>query len=462
MAQMHLFRWTGLWACFAIGAGHAQQLVPNPGFEEVTSCPTFASMLGHAAPWFNPTVGTPELYHACAGSGTYAGVPANMSGGYQQPRSGQGFAGIYTYRTDLADFREYIEVPLLAPLEAGRCYSFSMFVNMPNEFELACDAVGAYFSTGPITATNASVLPVAAAIEHPAGALITDTVGWTEVAGNYTAIGGEDHLVIGNFRTDAATNILLFHPGTWYLGQAYLLVDDVSLLPVENSLDLGPDAAICEGASHQLDATVPGMSGVLWNDGLATPVRTVTAAGTYSVEVSVGNCVLRDTVVVDVQSLPSIELGEDRELCEGMSIALLAITDPASTVHWDNGATGHLLEVAAPGVYRATSVNGCGSATDSVRITRGDCPEDIFLPNAFTPNGDGINDWYEPVYDRRLWRVEYRIYDRWGRLCQEATDGRPWDAAGWPQGIYQVSVQATALRKGVQDRVLLGHVALLR
>lgn len=462
MAQMYLLRWIGLWACLASGAGHAQQLVPNPSFEEVTTCPTFASMLDHAAPWFNPTLGTPELYHACAGSGTYAGVPANLSGGYQQPRTGQGFAGIYIYRSDLADFREYIEVPLLAPLEAGRCYSFSMFVNMPNDFELACDAVGVYFSTGPLTAANAHLLPVTAAIEHQAGTLITDTVGWTEVADSYTAIGGEDHLIIGNFRTDAATNVQSVHPGSWYQGQAYLLVDDVSLLPVEGGLDLGSDAAICDGASHQLDATVPGMSGVLWNDGLATPVRTVTAAGIYSVEVSVGNCVLRDTVVVDVQPLPSIELGQDRELCEGMTFALVAITDPASTVHWDHGATGHHLELTAPGVYRATAVNGCGSATDSVYVSWGECPEEIYLPNAFSPNGDGVNDRYEPVYDRRLWRVEYRVFDRWGGLCLEASDGEAWDAAGRPDGVYVVRLQAISLRSAFQDRKLVKHVTVVR
>lgn len=447
------------WACLANSAGRAQQLVPNPGFEEVTACPTFASMLNHAAPWFNPTQGTPELYHACAGSGTYAGVPANYSGGYQLPRTGGGFAGLYTFRADLPEFREYIEVPLTEPLVAGRCYAFSMYVNMPNEFALACDAIGVHFSEGPLVAGNGTVLPVSAHIEHPAGVMITDSVGWTAVNGAYTAVGGEDHLTIGNFRPDAGTGWLMFHPGAWYPAQAYLLVDDVSLLPVEDQLDLGPDTTVC--GPFVLDATVPGMDGVLWNDGLTMPIRTVEATAVYAVEVTVGQCVLRDTIEVEVIPEPVLDLGPDVALCAGMTVVLNATSDALSTVVWEVGGTGPSLSVDSPGVYRATAVNACGSAFESVVVVAGDCLPDLYIPNAFTPDGDGINDLFAPVFDRRTWRVVYTIHDRWGRLSFEAKQGEPWDGSDLPGGVYVLHLSATPFRADLHGREVLQHITLV-
>ncbi|MBK6777504.1 MAG: hypothetical protein IPG74_17245 [Flavobacteriales bacterium] len=198
----------------ALGA-RTQNLVPNPSFETVTSCPTFASMLNLAAPWYNPTQGTPELYHGCAPNGDFAGVPLNYSGGFQYARTGVGFAGIYTFRVGVPQMREYIEVPLLQPLVAGSCYTFSMYVNMPNEFELACDGIGAHFSVGPVSSNSPFVLALTPQIDHPLGVLITDTLGWTEVSGTYTAGGGETHLTIGNFRNDANTTWAMFNPGVW-------------------------------------------------------------------------------------------------------------------------------------------------------------------------------------------------------------------------------------------------------
>lgn len=459
---MRPLRTTIIGACFATVAGHAQQLVPNPSFESVTACPTFASMLGNAAPWFNPTAGTPELYHACAGTGAYAGVPANSSGGFQHPRTGQGFAGLYTYRVGIANFREYIAVPLVAPLEAGRCYRFSMFVNMPNDFDLACDGIGVHFSTGPLITGNPYVLPVPAHIEHPAGILITDSLGWTEVSGIYTAAGGEDHLTIGNFRVDAATTTTLFNPGTWYQGQAYLLVDDVSLVAVEATLDLGPDTAICSNASYVLDASVAGMTAVLWNDGYTGPVRAVGTSGVYQVEVSVGLCTFRDTVAIEMRPLPTIELGDDRARCEGMHVELAAITDPASTVIWHDGHVGHTRVAPDAGTYVATATNACGSASDTVLVIDDDCPEAIYLPNAITPDGDGINDLFRPVYDPRWWDVSYQVHDRWGRVCHVAEDGSVWAAQGIPNGVYVVRLSARSRIRPVVQREVISHLMVIR
>lgn len=449
-------------ACLGPGL-HAQELIPNPSFEEITACPTFASMLGHAAPWSNPTAGTPELYHACAPNGSYAGVPLNYSGGFQHPRTGDGFAGIFVYREGIADMREYIMAPLLEPLEAGVCYSFSMYVNAADDHELACDGIGARFTVGPVSSGTGSVLPLEPHIDHPQGILIDDTLGWTLVSGSYVAAGGEDHVVIGNFRNDAATVSAMLNPGVWYTGTAYLLIDDVSLVRSDAAgLDLGPDTLLCGGASLVLDATLPGATSTTWNDGWEGPVRTVTTAGTYVATVHFGECSVSDAIVVGTAPEPLIDLGPDQNICAGLHTLLIADVHGDDALVWDDGSTAPERTISGPGVYHATVTNACGSATDSIVITSEECPDGIHLPNAFTPDGDALNDGFAPVFDARLWDVAYTIHDRWGHTVFEGRDGMIWTGDGVPIGVYVVKVNARSRIAEANDRELWGHVVLLR
>lgn len=458
---IHATTLTVLIGVLLVPATHGQNLVPNPGFEEITSCPTFASMLDTAAPWFNPTQGSPELFHACAGSGAYAGVPLNYSGGYQEPRTGSGFAGIYVYRGDNSNMREYISVPLLEPLEAGACYSFSMFVNAANDTELVCDGVGAYFNTGALDLNTSQVLPMTAHIEHPAGVLINDTLGWTEVSGSYIAAGGEDHIVIGNFRDDASTTWAMFNPGVWYANMSYLLVDDVSLVRNEvNVVELGPDTLLCAGATLTLTADIPGATAVLWSDGSTEPVRTIDEAGTYSVTVQFGACSVTDGIVVTTGPEPWVELGPDLPLCAGLSLNLDASAN--GPLIWDDGSTASTRSVVVPGTYHATTSNACGTARDSVKVFTEDCPGSIYLPNAFSPNGDEFNDGFAPVFDERLWQVEYTVYDRWGKALFNSPNGMPWEGDESPLGIYVVHLKAQPNGSHTQAYELRGHITLVR
>ena len=68
---------------------------------------------------------------------------------------------------------------------------------------------------------------------------------------------------------------------------------------------------------------------------------------------------------------------------------------------------------------------GC-NGKDGTIVKRA-CPVNIFFPNAFTPNGDGINDVYMPVGDGVL-SFNMSIYNRWGQLVFESSDANHiWD-----------------------------------
>jgi len=160
------------------------------------------------------------------------------------------------------------------------------------------------------------------------------------------------------------------------------------------------------------------------------------------------------TDTVYVYALPKIDLGADTVLClNGTPILLKNLkASPAGIDHnlWNTGDTTSSLKIIHPGVYRLTVSNkplGC-SNTETVTITK-DCYIDI--PNAFTPNGDGENDYFFPrqLLSKKVTRFKMQLFNRWGQLIFETngTNGRGWDGKfngqAQPEGIYIYLINVT-------------------
>jgi hypothetical protein len=191
---------------------NAQNLVPNPGFEVQDTCPA-VSELFLAPPWDSPTLGTPDLFNStCAAQNSLA-------------RTGIGSSGVFVF-SSFANSREYLQAPLTAPLQAGQGYCVSFWVLRSN-FQLAADRIGARFRTGPLDLTQTNPINEIPQVESPAGVLLTGT-SWIQVIGQFTANGGEDHIIIGNFRDDANTNEQVVNPGSTS-AVAYYRIDDISV-----------------------------------------------------------------------------------------------------------------------------------------------------------------------------------------------------------------------------------------
>lgn len=96
-----------------------------------------------------------------------------------------------------------------------------------------------------------------------------------------------------------------------------------------------------------------------------------------------------------------------------------------------------LVQIADTGVFifelLAVSDNGCSrSKKEAVRVVP--C-ERLFIPNSFTPNGDGINDIYMPVGENISWSME--IYDQWGGMLYSGNSGWPGNGVS---DLYAVKV----------------------
>ncbi|MBE0640638.1 MAG: gliding motility-associated C-terminal domain-containing protein [Bacteroidales bacterium] len=286
---------------------------------------------------------------------------------------------------------------------------------------------------------NSTYLDLPVHISSPLGYLFEDTLDWIPLSGYYVAQGGEDHLLIGNFRSDAQTSYSVHMPGS-NENYAFYYIDDVSLTQVDDSIDLGPDTMLCIGATLEIDIRLPEAT-YQWADGFTEGIRLITAPGLYSVKVNIGQCSpLQDSIRVSFISPPEVWFGGDTSLCYGQELNLSAAS-PYGHYAWHDGSNDPYYQVRDAGTYSVEVTNPCGADGDTIEVDFMDCQGLLFAPNAFTPNADGVNDQFRLV-GSGIYRIDLRIFDRWGREVFQSNDpGASWDgnSAGnpLPAGIYQ-------------------------
>lgn len=234
-------------------------------------------------------------------------------------------------------------------------------------------------------------------------------------------------------------------------------------LPVPS---IGSDTLVCEPASSLLLAVQPnGFGNYLWSTGETTEEITVQEPGTYSVVVSnQPGCEDSARVTVEFGELPSPELGPDRDICRQDDATMSLAPVPGTSILWWDGNTEWNTTPERSGTYWVQLTNECGSVRDSITLRFATEEDSLFLPNVFSPNGDGINDCFriETVQPEEF-LVE--VYDRWGRLIYGSRDiDACWNGffqgKEAPESVYTVLVQFRGCSGKLQVRS--GTLTLLR
>ncbi len=193
-----------------------------------------------------------------------------------------------------------------------------------------------------------------------------------------------------------------------------------------------------------LNATTPNAT-YLWNNGSTDPIYNVTSSGTYWVKVSINSlCSTSDTIKVnEIDSPPDYYLFNDTTLCLGTPINITIPDGTYYNVLWYDGNNTEFTHlINQEGSYYVELFNQCDTIKKDFNIKYKDCGCYIYFPNAFTPNGDGLNDYFKPVLQCELYVYELYIYNKWGELLFEAkTSDAYWDGRYKneyvPTGVYE-------------------------
>jgi gliding motility-associated-like protein len=122
-----------------------------------------------------------------------------------------------------------------------------------------------------------------------------------------------------------------------------------------------------------------------------------------------------------------VNLGGETKICTGDYIILKA-PDVFTDYVWNTGDTLTSITVTQPGVYwlRFRDQNGCLNSDTMYVLENHICGS--FIPSAFTPNNDGLNDVFKPVITGNFISYKLSVFNRWGEKIFESTDpGKGWD-----------------------------------
>ncbi|PCJ84322.1 MAG: hypothetical protein COA57_09460 [Flavobacteriales bacterium] len=230
------------------------------------------------------------------------------------------------------------------------------------------------------------------------------------------------------------------------------------------TVDLGNDTTLCQGETLTLDVMTSNAT-YQWQDNSTDSTFTVAQQGTYWVQITDSSCgSSTDTVNITYNSLPTVDLGNDKTLCQGETLTLDATTSNA-TYLWQDNSTDLTFNVTQEGTYWVQTSNKCGMDIDSIFIYSEDCNCYTYIPNTFTPDDDGRNDNFYLKSDCEFIRYDFLIFNRWGKLIFESKDPtKEWDGkykgATVPIGVYIYNIKYTSA-KNIHNQ-LTGHVTLIK
>ncbi|HWI91261.1 MAG TPA: T9SS type B sorting domain-containing protein [Flavisolibacter sp.] len=267
-------------------------------------------------------------------------------------------------------------------------------------------------------------------------------------------------------------------PGLCLTSTNFIVTVNQNVTPTFN---FGPALTVCTGANVPalLTTSVNGITGT-WSPATVSNQT----SGTYTFTPTAGQCAANFIFNVTVTPVAAVDPEADTTVKDGAVIPSNTLSGtPAGVVfNWTNSntsiglpasGTGNIPSFTAinkgsspiKGTITITPVyNGCPGAGRNYTVTVIPLDKDVFVPNVFTPNGDGKNDILY-AYSNYIDKLEMRIFNQYGQQVQLITDPKKgWDGKykGTPQpvGVYVYTVKATMTDGRVIQ--LSGNITLLR
>ncbi|WP_041264051.1 T9SS C-terminal target domain-containing protein [Bernardetia litoralis] len=262
---------------------------------------------------------------------------------------------------------------------------------------------------------------------------------------------------------------------------------DTVVVLAQPQIDLGADQQLCKGDTTIIGAPRPYGATYLWSTGATTDSIAVTFGGDYFVEVKINECSYTDTVNISYVNPPQL-VAVDTVLCfEDEESRLIFHELGVKIKNYDSTAryryqwideTGEivgedsLLSTKYGGNYlvRVTAEyeTSCNAMTSMV-ITAS-CEPELYIPTAFTPNNDYLNDEWE-LFGRYYENLRITVLDRWGMIVYESyTETSSDEIEFWngqykgkqvPAGVYYYEITYNSPKEKSQTVKQVGAVTVI-
>lgn len=188
------------------------------------------------------------------------------------------------------------------------------------------------------------------------------------------------------------------------------------------------------------------------------PKHTYSNAGIYQVTLYIIDKCIIDTIVKTIEVKDGFEINlPDTILCkeESIAISLADIKDSIIYTIWSNGDTGLSTTINLEGSYTVELANNCLSIIDTFVVNNNTECDIFFIPNAFSPNSDGINDVLD-IYGS-FSNFLFNVYDRRGQLLYSTSSQLFWNGISQNKKvhpgtyIYKFYGQTTKTKKEINQ-----------
>jgi outer membrane protein OmpA-like peptidoglycan-associated protein len=227
-------------------AAAPQGIITNGNFDDFETKELKAvGQIAIAKPWMSPNEGSADLFSKDV-KNVKLKAPANEHG-IQDPASGSSYAGFRAYSKDPKKTRTYLQIKLNQKLVKGQQYCVRYSLSLADLSKFAVNNVGVYLSDKKMQFSNTNAIMVEPQITIAENVAINITDSWENICGTYTAVGGEEYIVIGGFgaedkmkvekmkkSTDADKKMKAAGiTSTTVTNDAYYYIDNVDIVPIE-------------------------------------------------------------------------------------------------------------------------------------------------------------------------------------------------------------------------------------
>lgn len=349
--------------------------------------------------------------------------------------------------------------------------AFYTWNNASNGVAIAVNAVGTYI----VTANNSAGCVAKDTIQVNASEALTVNLGID------TAFCASNHNLLKPIVSNNVVSYLwnngttkdtlrITSAGTYsvkvFTSNGCNLTDEIIITdnPV-NNFTMPIDTVICENSSFLFTLSPPANTSIIWNDGFTGFSKILSATNVYTTIANNKGCLKQNSYKINSKPLPIFSLGADLLLCNSKTVLLKAFY-PGATYLWNDNSTDSSLFVTNEKTYWAEALLNECKFRDSITIRYKKCDCNTVVPNAFSPNGDGINDLFLTKMDCVPTQFNIVVFNRNGQPVFETKNyTQPWDGKingkNAPIGTYYYIINYINPGLAIPER-FTGSITILR